>query len=349
MGRMTAYDNQLQAALARLGGTNPTFDYAAADEDTRYRQLKTWWGRPLAEDARSGHDTSGPITLTGAASDRQLVLLSFLQRPLRAERGGDWSITAEPAPGDSLRLTAAGYGQTLSATVSESSGAVGLTPATDEASWPARMLFRTAYLEAPAADLVDVLSLAAAFGDSPFTASQAIRRNAIDTLEAPELDIYLDWAALDATPDGDIDGLAAAAGMPPEQVRDALSTVMRHAVHLGHAVPGARPSDTPLPAPVPVAAPGGVELPEGHPARAILDKLGIDLSGTKVVGIGPGTSAGIGVGVGQDGDISIVDLPGRSTSAAPDEVAIKAECAKILGLSPEEFQAILDEDDTGGE
>jgi hypothetical protein len=347
MSRMSAFENQLQAALARLGDTNPMFDYATADEDTRYRQLKTWWGRPLAEDARAGHDISGPLTLTGEANDRQLVLLSFLQRPLRVERSGDWSVTATPAPGDSLRLTAACHGQTLSATVTESAGAVNLT-GIDGAG---EMLFRSNYLEAPAADLIDALALAAALSESPFAGlTHPIRRSGTDTIEAPDLDIYLDWAAMEATPDGDIEGLAAAAGIPAEQVRPAFSAVMHRAVDLGHGVPGARPSDTPLPAPVAVAAPsGGTELPEGHPARAVLDAMGIDWSETKVVGIGPGSSVGMGIGIGQDGGLAITDLPGLGATVPVDDEEFAAECAKVLGISAEEFRAILQEEEDSGE
>jgi hypothetical protein len=212
------------------------------------------------------------------------------------------------------------------------------------------MLFRTSYLEAPAADLIDALALAAALNESPFAGSALIRRSGTDTLEAPDLDIYLDWAALEAIPDGDIEGLAAGAGIPPEQIRPAFSAVMRRAVDLGHAVPGARPSDTPLPAPVAAAAPsGGTELPEGHPARAVLDAMGIDWSGTKVVGIGPGSSVGIGVGIGQDGGLTITDLPGIGTTGPVDDEEFAAECAKVLGISAEEFRAILQEEDGSGE
>src|SRR6478609_3761784 len=107
---MNAYDNQLQAAIRHLADANPMFDFTAAGDDARSRQLKTWWGKPLAEDARHGHDTSGPITTNGDLTDRQAVLLSFLQRPLRAERAGEWTVTAEPADGESLQLTVTGYG-----------------------------------------------------------------------------------------------------------------------------------------------------------------------------------------------------------------------------------------------
>ncbi|QOD05869.1 hypothetical protein [Pseudarthrobacter sp. BIM B-2242] len=349
---MNAYDNQLHAALSRLADANPMFDFAAADDGARYRQLKTWWGRPLAEDLRHGHDVSGPITAAGKFTDRQGVLLSFLQRPLRAERSGDWTITAEPAEDESLQLTLTGYGFTVSALIQETGGNVttaGISAASNvsDPTWPTRMLFRNTFLEAPAGDLIDALALAAAFSQSPFARlANEIRRTGVESMDALNIEIYLDWATLQALPVGDLDQIASAAGLDEDQVEKELNSVLRRAVELGLATPAIRKIATaaPLPADVPTAG-GGTVLPEGHPARSVLDSLGIDLSGTQVIGVGPGSSYGIGIGVGADGSLSVTDLPsvGVPAAAVSPEEEFAASVADMLGISRDELQNILDQ------
>lgn len=350
---MTAYDNQLQAAVSHMATANPMFDFGAAEDDARYRQLKTWWGRPLAEDLRRGHDISGPIEAVGELSDRQSVLLSFLQRPLRAERGGDWTLTAESADGESLQLTLAGYGFTVSALVQEVGSGVttaGISTSSEFAdeSWPARMLFRNTFLEAPAGDLVDALALAAAFSQSPFSKlAGEIRRTGPELLDALDIEVDLDWAAVEARPYGDVRQLAAASGLTEEHVEKELSAILRRAVELGHAVPAARKIAAP-PAPLPVAAAaGGGVLPEGHPARSVLDSLGIDLSNTQVIGVGPGSGISIEIGVDSNGNLSINDnLPTVSIPAPGSPLdAFESAVADMMGISRQQLQDILDEDE----
>lgn len=350
-GAMNAYDKQLQAAIGHLADTNPMFDFTAADDDARYRQLKTWWGKPLAEDLRHGHDTSGPITATGTLTNRQSVLLSYLQRPLRAQRSGNWTVTAEPE-GDSLRLTLSGYGFTVSALIQETGGNVttaGISADSDVAdpTWPTRMLFRNTFLESPAGDLLDALALGAAFSQSPFARlANEIRRTGVESIDALNIEVDLDWATTAALPFGDFAVIATAAGLDENQVEKELSSVLRRAVELGHAVPAVRMIATAPPLPAAVSAGGGSVLPEGHPARSVLDSLGIDMSGTQVIGVGPGSGYSIGVGMDAGGNLSIADLPAPGASAVPasPEEEFAASVADMLGISREELSKILDED-----
>ncbi|MET4144072.1 hypothetical protein [Arthrobacter sp. UYCo732] len=346
---MNAYYRQLQSAIEHLDNINPMFDFAGADPSAQARQLKTWWGKALADDHLHGHDPSGPITVDhGQLTDRQLVLLSALQRGARGVTG-DWAATAGPEAGDALALTVTGHGLTVTATAAEvktgvsfKEGARFIAVDGSEPAWPPVMLHRTTNVPNPVAELVDLLAVSTAFAGSPFAAlHDSIRRTSYDAFEAFNEEFEVDWNSGTATPSEQVRrALATAAGMTEDDVPGMLGAVLNKAASYGHSVPEATTGRV---YPDQQASTGG----PSSMGAAILAGLGIDVGDAQVIGIPAGGSMSIGIGVGPDG-LTISDLPvvGAGTPAVVDpEEAFLAECAASLGLPTEVFRGIVQGDE----
>lgn len=344
MIRMNAYDRQLQTAIEHLDNINPMFDFPGSDRTAQARQLKTWWGKALADDHLYGHDPSGPIEVAAdQLTDRQLVLLSALQRGARGVTG-DWGVTAAPESGDALSLTVAGQGLTAEATAVEVKSGVSFRgplrfTAEDgsEPLWPQTMLHRTTNLADPVVDLSDVLAVSDAFARSPFAGlHDSFDRTSYDTIDAFDEEIDLDWRAQEATPNElTCRALASAAGISVDDVPDALSAVLEAAVANGHSIP------EPLPARA--VAPQQPAAGVSNMGAEILAGLGINVGDTTVIGIPAGGSMSIEIGAG-DGGLSSSGLPTAGTGAPafidPEE-AFLAECATSLGIPTNVFRGIV--------
>jgi hypothetical protein len=339
---MNAYDRQLQSAIEHLDNMNPMFDFAGADLPTQARQLKTWWGRALADDHIHGHDPAGPVAATDDLNDRQTVLLSAIQRGARG-RTGNWTATASASHSEDLALTVSGDGLSITARTSEGKSGVsfpeGISAAADgtDPQWLASMLYRTTHLIDPVVELIDTLALSAAFAGSPFAAqAAAFRRTSPDTLETDGGEITLDWQELTVISDESVsDSLAAAAGISGADVPAALSDVLRTAIQKGHSVP-ASPTRRIMPEASQSAA--GV-VSDG---AAILAGPGIDVGDATIIGIPPGGSMSIGIGASADGGLSISGLPAAGTAPFIDpEEAFMEECAKSIGIPVDTLRDIV--------
>lgn len=349
---MNAYDRQLTAAIDQIAESNPYFDFAAADQSTQARQLKTWCGKAISDDHAEGHDPSGPVTASlSDLSDQRLVLLSCLQRGLRG-KPGDWTATAAADVEEALTVAVAGHGITITATVSEGRSGIafrnGITAVDTDGRnpvWPDSLSYRSTHLDAPAADLLDLLALSAAFAASPFSAhAKSFTRTGRDSLDVIGMAIALDWREVTVDPAEGVRGfLSSTSGISEDDVEGALIEVLRDALAKGHSVPPA-PS---LPPVVETPEAPMAEAGESNAARRWLEDMGINVGNAQVIGVGPGSSVSIGVGFGPDG-LSVTGIPPAGAPAAPavpDEDSFMAECAKSLGIPLDVFRGIIEEED----